>query len=214
MKSTEFIEEFRKRGQALGGNEVRTAWNRLWQARKAGVLTHDGKLGYWISGEPLSNDAKARAREAAKATRRPRSGPSLKSLTMGNRKGPPNALTPEQASEAERLLLSGKSRKEVCELYGGISMATLAIYVGRTADFMARHPGFVPPKPTYRPPRLGQKRGGRPRQVTPDQERQVLEMRAQGTSVREIIEATGIKRTTIYKIFDEQGIKVKKRADN
>ena len=50
MKSAEFIEEFRKRGQPLGGNEVRTAWNRLWQARKTGVLTHDGKLGYWIAG--------------------------------------------------------------------------------------------------------------------------------------------------------------------
>lgn len=178
------------------------------------MLTHEGQLGYWIPGEPLTDDARARALEAAKATRRPRSGPSLKSLSKGNRKGPPHALTPEQASEAERLLLSGKSRKEVCELFGGISMATLATYVGRTADFMARHPGFVPPKPTYRPRGPGQKRGGRPKTWTTDQERQVLEMRLQGRSVREIIEATGVKRTTIYKIFKEQGIEVKKRADD
>ena len=39
-------------------------------------------------------------------------------------------------------------------------------------------------------------------------------MRVQGRSVREIIEATGVKRTTIYKIFKEQGIEVKKRADD
>lgn len=93
-------------------------------------------------------------------------------------------------------------------------MVTLASYAGRIADFMARHPGFVPPKQPYRPPRPGQKRGGRPRLVTPDQERQVLEMRDQGKSVREIVETTGVKRTTIYKIFDEQGVKTRESGDS
>lgn len=210
MKSTEFIEEFRKRGQPLGGNEVRTAWNRLWQAKKAGSLTYDVKLGYWIPGEPLTEEMKLSALAAAKRNRG--KAPSLRD-TIGRRKGPPSALTPEQVKEAERLLLSGKLRKEVCELFGGIAMATLAHYVGHTADFMARHPEFVPPKQTYRPPGPGQKRAGRPRLITPEQERQVLEMRAQGKSVREIMETSGVKRGTIYKIFEEQGIKTRDSGD-
>jgi len=210
MKSTEFIDEFRKRGQPLGGNEVRTAWNRLWQAKKVGFLTYEVKLGYWIPGEPITEEMRQDAIAAAKRTWG--KSPSIRD-TKGKPKGPPSALTPEQAKEAERLLLSGKSRTEVCELYGGISMATLAKYVGRTADFIARHPEFVPPKPPYRPRRPGQKRGGRPRTWTGDQERQVLEMRAEGKSVREIIEATGVKRTSIYKIFKEQGVETREVGD-
>lgn len=210
MKSTEFIEEFRKRGQPLGGNEVRTAWNRLWQAKKAGSLTYEAKFGYWIPGEPLTEEMKLNAVAAAKRNRG--KAPSLRD-TIGKRKGPPAALTPDQVKEAEGLLLSGKSRKEVCELFGGISMATLAAYVGRTDDFMARHPGFTPPKPVYHPPRQGQKPRGRPRFVTPEQERQVLEMRAQGKTVREIMEMTGVKRGTIYKIFDEKGVDVRESGN-
>jgi hypothetical protein len=209
MKSTEFIEEFRKRGQPLGGNEVRTAWNRLWQAKKAGSLTYEARFGYWIPDEPLTEEMKLNAIAAAKRNRG--KAPSLRD-TIGKRKGPPSALTPDQVKEAEHFLLSGKTRKEVCELFG-ISMVTLAAYVGRTADFVARHPGFVPPKQPYRPPRPGQKRGGRPRTWTEDQERQVLELRVQGKSVREIIETTGVKRTTIYKIFKEHGVEVRESSD-
>src|SRR5581483_7147769 len=209
MKSTEFIGEFRERGQPRGGNEVRTAWNRLWQAKKGGLLTYDVRLGYWISGEPLTEGMKQSALEAAKRTRG--TAPSLRD-TVGRRKGPPAALTPEQVREAEQLLLSGKTRKEVCEMFGRISMATLAGYVGRTADFVARHPGFVPPKPVYRP-RPPHKRGGRPRHVTPEQQQQVLELRSQGKTVREIMETTGVKRGTIYKIFDENGVEVRERSD-
>jgi len=210
MKSTEFIEEFRKRGHPLGGNEVRTAWNRLWQSKRAGLLTYDPKFGYWISGEHLTEEMKQSAFAAGKRNRG--KAPSLRD-TKGKRKGPPAALTPDQVKEAEQLLLSGKSRKEVCDLFGGISMATLANYIGRTAEFVASHPGFVPPKPVYRPPRPGQKPRGRPRRVTPEQERQVLEMRAEGKAVREIMQTTGVKRGTIYSIFDEHGVEVRKSND-
>lgn len=197
MKSTEFIEEFRKRGQPLGGNEVRTAWNRLWQAKKAGLLTYDVKLGYWIPGEALTEEMKWSAVAAAKRNRG--KAPSLRD-TKGKRKGPPNALTPEQVKEAERLLLSGKTRREVCELYGGISMATLANYVGRTEDFLAKHPGVVIPKPTPRPRnwKPGWKPPGRPRALTPEQDREIADMRARGKSIEEISEIMGVKRTAVY----------------
>jgi transposase len=198
MKSGEFVEEFRKRGQPLGGNEVRTAWNRLWQARKAGLLTHDVQLGYWLPGEPVTEEMRARALAAGK--RKQRSGPSMRELTKGKRKGPPAALTPEQVREAEQLLLSGKSRKEVCELFGGISMATLAGYVGRTNDFLARHPGVVIPKrPPHRPHwKPGWKPPGRPRSLTPEQDREIVELRALGKTIEEIGEMMGVGRVTVY----------------
>ena len=60
MRSPELIEEFRTRGHALPGNEIRTAWNRLWEAKSRGVLVSLPKLGYWIAGEPLSEEAKDR----------------------------------------------------------------------------------------------------------------------------------------------------------
>lgn len=197
IKSPEFIEEFRKRGQPLGGNEVRTAWNRLWQARKAGLLTHDVKLGYWIAGEPLSDEARVRALEAGK--RKPRRGPSMQALTKGKPKGPPRALTPEQVQTIERLLLSGKTRKEVCELFG-ISMGTLAAYVGRDAAFRARYPDVVIPKPPYRqrPFRPGYK-PGRPRLLNDEQVRQIGELRAQGNTIRKIAETMNLKPSLVHK---------------
>lgn len=194
MKSGEFIEEFRKRGQPLGGNEVRTAWNRLWQARKAGLLTSDVNLGYWIAGEPLSEEAKQRALEAGKRKRR--RGPSLRSLTKGKRKGPPNALTPEDVSTIERLLLSGKTRKEICNLYG-VGMATLARYVGPTESFLARHPDVVIPK-NVRPRKPGAKPMGRRPNLSEEQARQVFLLREQGKGVLEIAELMGVRRSTIY----------------
>ena len=195
MKSGEFVEEFRKRGQPLGGNEVRTASNRLWQARKAGLLTHDVKLGYWITGEPLSDEAKERAHEAAK--RKPRRGPSMVTLAKGKRKGPPAALSPGQVAEAEQLLLSGKSRKEVCDLFGGIALATLAHYVGRTDEFLARHPGVVIPKRPYRP-RPGFKPRGRTLTLTPEQDHEIAKLRTEGVSINAIGEKMGIKRSSVY----------------
>jgi len=197
MKSVEFVEEFRKRGHPLGGNEVRTAWNRLWQARKANRLTHNVQLGYWLPGEPVTEEMRARALEAGK--RKQRSGPSMRELTKGKRKGPPGALIPEQVREAEQLLLSGKSRKEVCELFGGISMATLAGYVGRTDEFLAKHPNVVIPKrPPHRPHwKPGWKPPGRPRTITPEQDRQISELRAQGKSMQKIADELGLKRSTV-----------------
>lgn len=198
IRSGEFIEEFRKRGQPLGGNEVRTAWNRLWEARKSGLLTHDMKLGYWIAGEPLSDEAKARAREIAK--KRPRSGgPSLKALSKGKPKGPPRALTPEDVQDIERLLLAGKSRREVCDLYG-IAMNTLADYVGRTDEFLARHPGVVIPKRPHvsRPRKTGAKPLGRRPKLSDEKAREAAEMKAQGKSVQEIADTLGVQRSTIY----------------
>jgi hypothetical protein len=188
MKSTEFIEQFRKRGYPLGGNEVRTAWNRLWEARTNGALTHMPKLGYWIAGEPLTKEAEERALITAQQTRwRKRDGPSLVTLGKGKPKGPPRALNAEQLAAAERLLLAGQTLKEVAALYG-IAIRTLVI-----------------PKRPYvrRPPRPGYKPTGRPPKLNAEQSQRVRELRDEGKRVIEIAEIMGVGRATIYKILNK-----------
>lgn len=123
MRSPEIIEEFRRRGHPVQGNEIRTAWNRLWEAKHRGVLTSEPKLGYWIAGEPLTEEARERALAAGKYRR---SGVSAAiQANRGKKKGPPEAWGPEQVAAAERMLLAGKSRLEVAAALGGVSQGTI-----------------------------------------------------------------------------------------
>jgi DNA-binding CsgD family transcriptional regulator len=199
MNSTEFVDEFRKRGRPLGGNEIRTAWNRLWQARKSGVLVHLPKLGYWLPGEPLSEEAKANALIASQQTRR-LSGKASVRQSKGKKKGPPAVLTPEQAATAERMLLTGRRLKEVAELFG-IAVGTLTSYTGSIAEIQARHSDVVIPKRPYvrRPRRPGVKSLGRPPKLTPEQVQKVAQLAAEGKSVAEIANLMGVGRVIIYK---------------
>jgi hypothetical protein len=202
MKSGEFVEEFAKRGHPLGGNEVRTAWNRLWEARANGMLTHDPKLGYWIAGEPLSKAAEERALIAAKQMRRrKRDGPSLVTLGKGKPKGPPRALNADQVATAERLLLEGQTLKEVAGLYGvAIRTLALALPEGKgIAGLKAKYPDVViPTRPhIYRPLRPGHRPLGRPRILTGEQDRQIAELRSQGKSINQIAGELGLKRSSI-----------------
>lgn len=52
LQSTEIVEAFRVRGHPIGGNEIRTAWNRLWLAKDRGVLVNFPRLGYWPAEDP------------------------------------------------------------------------------------------------------------------------------------------------------------------
>lgn len=194
MKSGEIVEEFRRRGHPIPGNEVRTAWNRLWKARSRGVLTNDVKLGYWISGEPLSERAK---QEAALAPRRRLSIPADRN--KGKKKGRAPILTPEQVEAGEKMLLAGKSRIEVAAALGGVSQGTIQTYFpGGIAGLKKKYPDVVIPKRTYRP-RPGRKGHGRPPIFNMEQARQIADMKAQGKRANEIAEIMGVKRTTIYK---------------
>lgn len=198
MKSPELIEEFRKRGHPVPGNEIRTAWNRLWEAKSRGVLTSDPKLGYWIAGEPLSDEAKEQALIASK---RRRSGVSATiEAARGKKKGPPQVWGSEEIAAAERMLLAGKSRVEVAAALGGVSQGTIRKYIGSLEALKAKYPDVViPTRPhVYRPPRLGHKPLGRPRSVTAEQEQQITVLRAQGKSINDIADIMGIKRSTVY----------------
>jgi hypothetical protein len=102
------------------------------------------------------------------------------------------------------MLLAGKSRLEVAAALGGVSQATIQKYFpGGIRALREKFPDVVIPKRPYRP-RPGQKGGGRPRTWTEDQEQQVAELRAQRKTIAEIVEVTGVKRTTVYKILREQ----------
>ncbi len=87
MRSGELIEEFKRRGHPLKGNDVRTAWNRLWLASKRRVLTSDRTLGYWIAGEPLT-DRGARGRRACWTARKASGWKCAPRSKQGKEKGP------------------------------------------------------------------------------------------------------------------------------
>jgi superfamily II DNA or RNA helicase len=200
MRSGELIRAFRRRGHPLPGNEVRTAWNRLWTARKKGILINDPRLGYWIAGEPLSEKGKEKAALAAQGRLRQR-GASLRALAKGKKKGPPPALTPKDVQRAEHLLLAGKTLSEVSAFLGGISVSTLVKYTGRISALKAKYPLVSIPKRPYvsRPRRPGLKGVGRPPALTLDQAREMVEMRAQGKTLNEIATLMRVKRSTVWK---------------
>jgi superfamily II DNA or RNA helicase/DNA invertase Pin-like site-specific DNA recombinase len=201
MRSGELIREFRKRGHPIPGNAVRAAWNRLWTARNKGLLINDFTLGYWIAGEPLSEDAKQRAAQIAWVRPTKGQGPSPRVLAKGRKKGPPPAMSADDVERAEEMLLSGKPLLEVATIFG-ISVTTLRKYtLGGIHAVKTRYPNVIIPKRPHvpRPRRPGIKGVGRPPKLTPDQAQQIAVMRAAGTTINEIASATGAKRSTIYR---------------
>ena len=199
MRSPELIEEFRTRGHALPGNEIRTAWNRLWEAKSRGVLVSLPKLGYWIAGEPLSEEAKEQALIAGK--RRNSAGVSaVIQAARGKKKGPTEIWGPEEIATAERMLLAGKSRQEVAAALGGVSQGTIQKYFpGGIRALQKKHPDIVIPKRpyVYRPPKPGHRPLGRPRTITAAQDKQIAELRSQGKSMQKIADELVLKRSTV-----------------
>ena len=73
VQGGEIAALLRARGLPIGGtNETRTAWNRLWQAKRRGVLINLPSLGYWPAGDPLPKGASDAAIAARKVARRRR----------------------------------------------------------------------------------------------------------------------------------------------
>ena len=73
LQANEIIEEFHKRGHPLGGhNELKSTWNKLWQAKVHGVLVHYPKPGYWLAGEPVPESEAVKARAEIDAGLRPK----------------------------------------------------------------------------------------------------------------------------------------------
>jgi transposase len=103
------------------------------------------------------------------------------------------------------MLLAGKSRAEVAAALGGVSQGTIQKYLpGGIRGLREKYPDVVIPKRPRapRPRRDGMKGLGRPRSLTPDQERQIGDLRAQGKTIRDIAEAMGVGTSTIYKTLE------------
>jgi hypothetical protein len=128
LRSPEVIEEFARRGHPIGGNETRTAWNRLWNAQNNGVLIQVPKFGYWLADEPVP----PLPEKPPKHTRR-QWGNSIKDEWAGRPKGRKRALTDDQAKLAQEWRAAGKSLEQIALDLGGIAPGTVGLYLRRLA---------------------------------------------------------------------------------
>ena len=126
MQSGEIIQAFKERGHALGGNETRTAWNRLWQANKRGVLVNIPRYGYWPADEQPPEKALAEPPPKRKSIE---PGRATRDRGKGRRVGRQPMLTEGQIKTLEGWLAEGKkTRKEMARDLGGISVGTVENY--------------------------------------------------------------------------------------
>jgi hypothetical protein len=126
MQSSEIIKAFRDRGHPLGGNETRTAWNRLWIAKGRGVLQNIPNYGYWLADEQVP----ASVLSAPPPKRKPNpKGKSLRDSWVGKPKGRKRALSDGQIKTLEEWLTEGKkTQTEMARDLGGISVGTVNNY--------------------------------------------------------------------------------------
>ncbi len=126
MQSGEIIEAFRSRGHPIGGNETRTAWNRLWQANKRGVLQNVPRYGYWFADEPVP-DAILAAPPPKRTIVEP--GRAKRDRGEGRPVGRQRVLTDSQIKTLEGWFAEGKkTNKEMALDLGAISGATINNY--------------------------------------------------------------------------------------
>lgn len=120
LQSGEVVDEFKKRGHAIGGtNETKQAWNRLWEAKTRNIVVHLPPYGYWLANEPMPasvaipDEPRKRPRAIGRASK------------LSKKRGRPPILTPEMIALAKSMLLSGMRMKEVSERLGGVGVAML-----------------------------------------------------------------------------------------
>jgi hypothetical protein len=125
MRSPEIIEAFRERGHPIGGNETRTAWNRLWRAKAKGMLITVPRYGYWLADERLPEGALSAPPPKRKID--PERNRFVRGV--GRPVGRRRLLTDSQVSMLEKWLAEGKkTRAEMARDLGGVSAATINNY--------------------------------------------------------------------------------------
>ncbi len=124
MRSPEIIEAFRERGHPIGGNETRAAWNRLWDAKKRGVLINIKGWGYWLADEPIPSIVKT-----GKPPKRTMTGRASVDRGKGRPVGRARTLTPAQIETLEGWFAEGKkTRKQMGLDMGGLSVGSINNY--------------------------------------------------------------------------------------
>lgn len=124
MRSPEIIEAFRQRGNPIGGNETRAAWNRLWDAKKRGVLINIPRWGYWLADEPIPSIV-----ATGKPPKRALTGRATVDRGKGRPVGRARTLTPAQIETLEGWFAEGKkTRKQMGLDLGGLSISSVNNY--------------------------------------------------------------------------------------
>jgi DNA-directed RNA polymerase specialized sigma24 family protein len=114
MQSGELVEAFRARGHSLGGNEIRTAWNRLWLAKDHGVLINYPRLGYW----PAEDPPPANLDQLKPLPRKPSGGKRMQTERRGKKKGRQPYLSDAQRQEVMAMFARGMSGPQIAEAMG------------------------------------------------------------------------------------------------
>jgi hypothetical protein len=121
MQSGEIIDAFRERGHPIGGNETRTAWNRLWLAKDRGVLVNFPGLGYWPTEDPPPENL-----DSMKPPPRKRHGGKQ---TQIERRGKPRGRKPylndDQKEQILAMFAKGMSGPQIATEFG---VSTAMIY--------------------------------------------------------------------------------------
>lgn len=210
MRSGEIVDEFRKRGNPIGGsNETKTAWNRLWQAKRDGKLAHHPSLGYWLPNQPITPEVEAAALEAQEKRRRDGRSKGRRVRRARGRHGRSRILSDAQIKVAQKWLASGeKTITEICAEFGGISPVTLTTATGRVGELREKFPELAAqaaarprPKHPYRFRKPGAKKLGRPSSFTGEKLEQAEAMFLRGATMKEIAEAADVNLTTVYRHF-------------
>lgn len=126
MRSPEIIAEFQKRGHPIGGNETRTAWNRLWNAQKNKVLIQVPRYGYWLADEPVPPLPEKPQKHVKRGW-----GNSIRKEWLGRPPGRKKVLNDAQVKFAQELRASGKSYDQIAVELGGVSAGTVSLYLRR-----------------------------------------------------------------------------------
>ena len=196
MQSGEVVDAFAARGHPLGGtNPTRTAWNRLWEAKKNGLLEQVADHGYWIKGEPLNADA-LKAALAAKKDRRKRSRKRGSSVRRpGGKHGRQPILSAADIESGRRWILEGRSVGQVCADLGGISRATFRNYFGSAQVLREQFPHLTKP---LRVKARVRKITGKHSAFSPEQIARIKDMHASGHPVRHIAVEMKVGERLIY----------------
>lgn len=208
MQSGEIVDEFRKRGNPIGGtNETKTAWNRLWQAKRDGKLAQHPGLGYWLPNQPVTPEIEAAALEAQEQRRREGRSKGRRVKRKVGRHGRSRILSDAQIKIAQEWLASGeKTVAEICAEFGGISHVTLTSATGGVGKLREKYPELAAkaaarPKRSYRVRKPGDKKPGRPPLIAGDKKETAEAMFLNGASMKGIASALDINLTSVYRYF-------------
>lgn len=203
LQSGGVVDELRRLGVPIGGtNEIKNAYNRLWEAKKRGVLQHFEGLGYWPQGIPLPQLPLAKPVRLRELERiRPL---TVRSRATGMPRGRKPTLTPADVERVRKLLLSNKTVREVSAQLGVTDNCIYRYFPGGVDKLREMYPGEAAPLVTRKKkrPRRGKAHRagtGRPSSLSKEQIEALIAARGAGKTVIAISEEFGVSTSIVYR---------------